>query len=186
MGDNTIVTEGFQPKEQSTEYNKVIFLDIEGVVVTHRSILVQHCVERGETYHGGRSGWHRFIDPIAIGLIYKLAKDYRAQIVLTSTLRGLSHTYSGLCAVAPHWLEDATELLSFEHTRHASSREEEIEDFIRLHNVNKYVVIDDRRLHSSSFVWCNPRDGFTYDNYHQSRVFLADEPGHVAPELIFL
>jgi HAD domain in Swiss Army Knife RNA repair proteins len=171
--------------DANNSFRKTIFLDIEGVVVTHRSILVQPSPKRSETYHEDRTGWHRFIDKTAMGLVYLLARDFGAQIVLTSILRGKTDTYSGLCEVAPPWVEDATAFVANEHTDKLGSREDGINLFIRENKVDKYVVIDDRNLKIKNFVWCNPRDGFSYDNYQQSRLFLADDPSTVKYELVF-
>jgi HAD domain in Swiss Army Knife RNA repair proteins len=172
--------------EPINKFEKVIFLDIEGVIVTHRSILVQHSPKHGETYHGGELGWHRFIDKTAMGLVYLLARDFKAQIVLTSTLRDKPETHTGLCAVKPHWLDDPYDLLSQEVTTHLRTREDEIKKFIALHKVEKFVVIDDRKLTIDKFVWCNAYDGFSYDCYQQSKMFLADDLTTVKHEAIYL
>lgn len=171
---------------EPNKYHKVIFLDIEGVVVTHRSIVRQHCPTKGEFYRGGYNGWHRFIDREGMAMVYKLAVDYDAQIVLTSTLRNAPETYSGLCAVTPIWLEDPTEYLSSEVTVQGKTREGEIRSFIVEHKVEKYVVLDDRDLKTGAFLQCNPEDGVTFDIYCKAKRFLADDPDSIRDESIFL
>lgn len=173
-------------KVKTNQFAKVIFLDIEGVVVTHRSILFQHCPEKGEHYRGGKPGWHRFIDDIAMALVYKLAVDYDAQIVLTSTLKGHPNTYAGLCCAVPIWLEDPTMYLAEEYTEHMSSREDEIRAFIKKHNVEKHVVFDDRDLLIPNFIQCDPCEGITYANYHSAKFFLTDNSKEVTHEAIYL
>lgn len=171
------------------EFKKVIFLDIEGPLVTHRSILQYTDMSISRHYSGGgrNPDWWKFMDLCAVGLVYKLAVDYKAQIVLTSTLKKDKYTYHGLIKAAPEWLsEEATSYLSTAITGDRSTREEEIQDFIRTCEVEKYVVIDDRRLDIPNLLWCNPRDGFLYDQWFQGMLYLADDPSQVVPPAIYL
>ena len=168
------------------EFDKVIFLDIEGVIVTHRSIIVQHDDASGERYHGGRAGWHRFIDNIAMGLVYKLAHDFNARIVLTSTLRGMFETIPGLWAVAPHWCKDPTEYVATAHTEFLDTREAGITKFVKDFGVRKYVVFDDTHLTCPNFIRCKPSNGIDYSVYQDAKPFLAEDEETLQYEAIFL
>lgn len=168
---------------------KIIFLDIEGVIVSHRSIVLNTNIEKKEFYDSRSNGWHRFVDPLSIGLVFKLAEDFGAKIVLTSTLRTDPKIVSALDHM---WLkrnEDADHI--YGHTGHSGSREDEIMDSIN--NLAKSgvivshkVVIDDRMLDISDFVRTDPHEGFTYANYVECRRHLTDNPATLKPELIFL
>lgn len=173
--------------ETRNPYDKVIFLDIEGVIVTHCSIIVNHCPEKQQTYHGGRAFWWHFIDKNAMGLVYMLAREYGAKIVLTSTLRGMSHTLVGLEAVAPIWAaDDPYEYLSTEHTKFLNSREREIAEFVARNKVRKYVVFDDNPLACPNFILTNAWNGLSYEEYQEAKVCLADTGQEVNQELVFI
>jgi len=67
--------------------NKAIFLDLEGIIVTHRSILAQTAPHLGERYSGKAVGWARFVDDLSMRLVIRLAVLSHSKIVITSTLR---------------------------------------------------------------------------------------------------
>jgi hypothetical protein len=178
---------------------KAIFLDIEGVIVSHRSILVQTSQEHGEMYTSSSPGWHRFVDSVAMRLVIDLAMRSDSKIVLTSTLRdepNIVAALEGMCMrYASHKSkdEDGTDLIAGV-TGHGSCREQEIAGYVHNHDVSQYVVLDDRRLSCPNFVWVDPREGLTYANFQQCKPFLAPpDDGNIEarneflrPELIFL
>ena len=165
-------------------YDKVIFLDIEGVIVTHRTILDK--TTKHLKYVGGTIGWERFIDTGAMSLIWRIAQKYNAVIVLTSTLRYQPLTIPGLLNSLPDWLslDDALAFLSSEVTSRGDIREEEIRAFITKHKVQRFVVIDDRDLEIEHFVQINAYDGFRMKDYYQAQSYFTDEP--IQGEPIFL
>jgi len=165
----------------------VIFLDIEGVVVTHETIIVNTDLSNGKLYKGNSPFMHRYVDKIAIGLVYKLAVDFKAKIVLTSTLRHLPYTHGCLWACAPTWCKDgAPNLLITETTLRLSKREEEIAEFVARHQVERYVVLDDKYLVCPNFVSVDPTTGFGYREYQEAKRFLAKEESQVSLEAIYL
>lgn len=176
-----------EQQSKGQQYKKVIFLDIEGVIVTHRSIITQFSKEKGEYYHGGRPGWHRFIDRCAMALVFHMAKEHGARICLSSTLRNDPGVVSAICCICPHWLdeEDALDMFT-EPTAHGSSREEEIKSFIKAHDVEQWVAIDDRDLNLHNFVQTRPADGFSMQNFYDAQLFLVNEGESVKPIPIFL
>lgn len=167
---------------------RVIFLDIEGVVVTHRSVIVainnSKITYPNDTsmqhYTGAtNSEWHRFIDKDALGLVFYLAKEMECQIVLTSTLRFQEHVHYGLLKAAPDFAkggvngEAADHYLSFCVTERLQSREDEIRKFIKDHGVEDYVVLDDRRLQIDNFVEVNPLEGFSVADCRDAKLMLS-------------
>ena len=166
---------------------RVIFLDIEGVVVTHRSLIValnnakiaypdNTSLQR---YTGATdAGWHRFIDKDALGLVFFLAREMECQIVLTSTLRSQEHVHYGLLQAAPEFAkgpngDEADQYLSFSVTERLRSREDEIRQFIADHGVEDYVVLDDRRLQIDNFVEVRPLEGFSVADCHDAKLLLS-------------
>ena len=178
----------------SNEFEKVIFLDIEGVVVTHKSILFNHTPDN--PYRGARVPmWHHYIDKLCMGLVYLLAKDYAAKIVLTSTLRSDKYVHTGLLAVAPPWLNSllavdpevcALDLLSTAVTEHRSSREEEIAKFVEDFAVKQYVVFDDRALKCPNFIQVDQYDGIRMRDFKKAKYLLVSEGQEIEHEGIFL
>lgn len=165
-----------------------IFLDIEGVIVSHRTIIAHSDLPNGIHYHGGSENWTTFIDTAALGLIYRLAKDFSAKIVLTSTLRFKRGIVNDLIALRPSYVssEEAIAMFSLGVTERLGMREDEITIFAKENGVTKYVVIDDRTLSIGNFVNVNQSVGFSYDDYQDSKVYLLSE-GEVAKyESIFL
>jgi hypothetical protein len=167
-------------------YDKVIFLDIEGVIVTHRTILDKTTDHLH--YHGGRMNWEQFIDTGAMSLIWRIAVKHNAVIVLTSTIRFEKLTISGLLSSKPDWLDlhTAISYLSTEVTEKYGTREEQIRAFVQAHGTKKFVVIDDRELEIENFIGVNPRDGFSMANYYEAQHHIADDPTTICGEPIFL
>ena len=183
---------------------RVIFLDIEGVVVTHRSLIVainnaraKHNGDATDTsmqnYTGATNAyWHRFIDKDALGLVFFLAKEMECQIVLTSTLRFQEHVHFGLLAAAPEFAkgpngDEADQYLSFSVTERLNRREDEIRHFIADHGVEDYVVLDDRDLQIDNFIRVSPFEGFSVSDCSDAKFHLAKEGkySHAMP-ILFL
>jgi hypothetical protein len=171
-----------------SDYESVIFLDIEGVIVTHKTIILNTDLASGFRYHGGRLHWEKFIDKTALGLVGKLAMDYDATIVVSSTLRGMPHTTAGLLFAleAQFPSSGAESYLSKEHTEFLGSREKDIMAFVEKHSVERYVILDDADFEHPHLVHVNPLDGLSYDNYQAARHFLVKPPAEVNPDIIFL
>lgn len=169
-------------------YPKVIFLDIEGVIVTHRSIIVNHDLKSNSTYRGGRPGWDKFIDKLALGLVVTLAKEYGAKIVVTSTLRGMPGTLPGLRLAAPHWCTptDLEDFLCEEHIEFLDTKEEGIAAFVAKHDVLSYVVFDDCIVKCSNFIRVNGHDGLTWEDYQVAKEYLTSKGDSPEIEQIFL
>ena len=166
---------------------KIIFLDLEGVVVSHKTILLN--TGHDQSYMSHDANWARFVDKLAIQLIFRLADEFDANIVLTSTLRSNPKIIEAVNRLWTEWYADAD--LIYGVTGRSSSREQEIADYLIAQRktddpVDYFVVIDDRRLTTSNFVQTDPREGFSYANYQECRTLLADDGVQLKPDLIFL
>lgn len=168
-----------------------IFLDLEGPMVSHRSIINQNAPHLGELYGGRSQGWHRFVDPVALGLVARLAVDFAARIVVTSTLRRDHHVmaslYSMLYSRSRYSSQNGgLDLLHGVTEDFGGQREREVQQYITDHEVQRWVAIDDRTLQLTNFVQVDSRDGFTYANYQDCKPFLARPGEEVKPEAIFI
>ena len=70
---------------------RIVFLDLEGVVVTHKSILATHLLALAgakiDGYTGGGPDWANYVDRVAYAMILRVCQKHGAKIVLTSVLR---------------------------------------------------------------------------------------------------
>ena len=191
-----------QPEELDEEYKKfsnllalnrkAIFLDIEGVVVSHRTIIAYSDLPNDVHYSGGNEGWLQFVDPVAMALVFRLAKTFGAYLVLTSTLRFKPNVVTDLIKLRPCYVseEEAVEMFSLGVTGRTAStrndREGEILDFVENNRLLRYVVIDDRNLDMGNFVNCNSASGITYNNYQDAKEFLVNDNEEIHYEAIYL
>jgi hypothetical protein len=171
---------------------KAIFLDIEGVIVSHRTIIAHSDLINGVHYSGGNAGWLQFVDTVAMALVFRLAKSFGAYIVLTSTLRYKPNVIEDLITLRPCYVSEneAREMFSLGVTGRTSSmrndREGEILTFVEQHKLLRYVVIDDRNLDMGNFVNCNSASGITYNNYQDAKEFLVNDDEEINYEAIYL
>lgn len=141
---------------------KVIFLDIDGVLNSHR------------TYYtlGNIDEW-KCLDPIAVGLIRRLCEKTNAWVVISSTWRILYdiEEFKKNFEDIYGWkipLIDITENLSV-------PRGQEIQKWLDENNeVNEYVIIDDDSdmLPGQNFVSVNVLHGFSITNYFEAYNYL--------------
>ena len=155
--------------------SKIIFVDIDGVLVTERSARI------GNHQHGYLGAF----DPIAIKMLNQLADDFNAQFVFSTTWRstyedhlihvmnvaGLhtSHTYQidsykGSKDTPPYF------------TRRGKDRHTEIFDWIIEHNPLNFLILDDvviKKPISNHWVQTSPEDGISYKMYQQARSILG-------------
>lgn len=147
-------------------FERTIFLDVEGVLVTPRSVLAAGQFE-GQ-YNPHRLGFRFFIDMVALNMVCRTAVECEADIAITSTLRRdpkCVHTLMALMTDYFHRLPETTPSgqrreYDVEITKHLSSREEEIESFVKSFDVKRYAVVDDRVLNIQNFVHIDPSVGF--------------------------
>ncbi len=182
------------PSPPPAKIERVIFLDIEGVVVTQRSL---HCAFADvppeiRPYTGAdESGWHEFIDKPALALVYQLARERGAQIVLTSTLRTDKYVHLGLLTAAPNWAkgpngDEADQYLSFEVTPKLGYRVLEIRTFIEKHGVESFCVIDDTILDIECYSRVEATHGFSVVNLGECMRFMKSVKYNSTLGIVFL
>jgi hypothetical protein len=182
---------------------KVLFLDIDGVLNSSRSVFVK--IGPTElTSEGARSlaGEHRdglpygarfglmCADPVCIALLNLLLEETGATLVLSSTHRMFfrdEHTPYGSekhLRLLRRYLEtmgvrvtDAFDITPRLHT----PRGNEVQAWIdERGEPEAYVILDDGRDFDSSqpLVWCDPVNGFDFTNYAEAcRQLGVNEPG---------
>ena len=185
------------------EGNKVIFLDLEGVLVSHKTIIAvglgatdtsdedfDECRYLGDYGPDAQAHWPKFVDLHAFGLILRVCQTQGAKIVITSTLRQADWILTELKDLAQALLRRNAE--EFFHsdwrTRRLYHREEEIQDWLDSHsneNITHWAAVDDRKLQLPKHM-CLVRatDGFSYQDFITLEMMLTDKP--IKPNAVFL
>lgn len=167
---------------------KLIFLDLEGVVVTQGSIeSVSTRKINPPNYMDYGDSWGEFVNPVAMGLIFLLAEEFDAEIVLTSTIRFKNEVRIALDRIWVQRSGGGKRILDV--TPRAETREWEIREYLNREEskaVTHYVVIDDRYLLIDNFVLVDPHDGFSFGHYNKCRELLCDDVAKLESKLILL
>lgn len=159
---------------------KVIFLDIDGVLNSTRSIAgigpsnPHHVTELG---HGN---W----DPVAVGLLRRLVEETGAKIVISSTWRLGKEPGFFVKAFEAHGWQDAPVIGCTTWGRHESGRRGyEIANWLEGHDVDAYVIFDDdadmldgqmKRLVQTSFNY-----GLCFEHYSKACEILGKPTGKI-------
>ena len=122
------------------KYDKVIFLDIDGVLNSF-----DHMVRTGEK---DRPRFYAEIDPDALAVLKTIIDATGAEIVLSSTWRYGYKRYKNTEESLPYILNTALKEVGLEvvsTTPHLSGRprEEEIHEWLLNNLVNSYLILDD-------------------------------------------
>jgi hypothetical protein len=165
--------------------NKVIYLDLEGVVVSIADIIAR-TDEQLKEYYTYRDIWNQFVNKSSWNLICRAAQIHNAKIVLTSTLRRQEGIIDQLNKVRNTNNQDYDLWHSSPITDSGSSREQEIRDHASANGVTKYSVIDDRKLDMPELINIDPVTGFTAYDFYKLQDALADTPESVRKFRIFL
>jgi hypothetical protein len=160
---------------------KVLFLDIDGVINSHRTLTVA----AGPSEFGGKPRGNGFphdfsasdmskFDHVAIGLIRQVCIETDASIVLSSAWRIL---------FSPFEVANGLDLPIFARTPSLiGCRGDEIAAWLAAHpEVESYAIVDDSgdMLASQShfFVQTDPYEGLSYRNFCNLRDILNGRPG---------
>ena len=156
---------------------KLIYLDIDGVLCTHRA-----CAAIGET------GTMDYLDPIACKLVERLISEFEAQVVIISTWR-LSHSkremYQLFRCAGHHIIADALHTnWCTPHIKRADlCRGHEIEQHLSIienhEHVTNYVILDDDSdmlpYQLPHFTKCDTYDGLGFAGYEKARRILGGD-----------
>lgn len=153
---------------------RVIFLDIDGCLVTSRS-----CV--------GQSGVMQSFDPVAVNMVRVLAEDSNARLVLSSTWR-LRHDQltmtgflinAGFRNVRWHQAWATPSSVFSDPSILDSSRGVAIDAWLQEHGaeVSRYLILDDDSdlLDYQKDFWVRPHhaDGISFEEYLRCREILG-------------
>lgn len=163
--------------------SKVIYLDIEGVIVSRKSIIAAKPKRyRPITEQGFLLG----VDRVCFSLILYMAKKHGATICVTSTLRTFPFVESCLRKLASDLGYPNAFHEKWRTANTDSKRALQIEQHMLDNRVSKFVVLDDNEVRIRNFVYVPPEDGFGMEHYEQAQKHIADDPENIEPELIFL
>ena len=154
----------------------IIFLDIDGVLVTSR-----HLHKTGDD--------RTAFDPVSVGYLNQLISKSNAKIVISSNWRrfrsieSLRDVFSkngviGEIIGATPWYDDFTIM-----------RGQEIQTYLHEHHVKQFVILDDEEnmLHlSANYVQTDPRVGITEVDYERAYSILNQEKKELIKYQFFL
>jgi len=169
---------------------KLIFLDIDGVVNSTRSVIAkigrafteEECEALGTVPYGAEHAM-KCVDPVCVALVNKLiACDERIGVVLSSTHR--RHFHHGSYGSAEHLQRLRVYLgaMGFKLPAHFNVTEclerprgSEVQQFLENVVVNEYVILDDGTdfKQGQPLVRVDPVVGMDFNNYVDACKFLA-------------
>lgn len=147
---------------------KVLFLDIDGVLNSHRTVYAF-----GGFAHGLSPEAVAMFDHVALALVRNLCRTSGAGVVLSSSWRKL-HPWAQIGTALGLPIIDATPSLG-------TIRGAEIDAWLQLHpEVTHYAIVDDDSdmlpKQSAHFVQTNARDGLTMTNFEELCAILEADP----------
>lgn len=152
---------------------KVLFLDIDGVLNSHRTCTAFGSPLKGGFPHGFDADNMALFDHAAIGLIRKLCDTTGASIVLSSSWRIIHSVHE--CA-------NGLDLPIFDRTPslnwHGRTRGHEIAEWLAAHpEVERYAIVDDDGdmlvEQQPYFVQTDFRDGLRYGDFERLQEILG-------------
>ena len=164
---------------------KIIFLDIDGPLVNHRT--------SARSLNGGQMGLMGKFDPIGVNMINALAQDFDAKIVISSTWRlsylgymghvlntaGIHTNYlynnGGVDTDWPSWFTPKSPHIT---GGNGNGRHKEIASWLDKNTITNYVIIDDAQMSkplSSHAVKVDVYDGLLWGDYLKARSILGME-----------
>lgn len=157
--------------ENNTEYENVIFLDVDGVLNCSRSIIAFG----GQGNAGNSKYWYKY-DDVALRLIRSVSKKVNAPIVFSSSWR--------IVTDIPKFAE-YYQLNIIDRTKNLGGiRGEEIKEWLSCHpHVKNYAIIDDSNDMLNEqlphFVQTSCDEGFTFKNLEQICSIFNIEPYNI-------
>lgn len=141
--------------------SKVVFLDIDGVLVTHRAHLALKNTHMDESF-----------DPISTGLLKRFISETDSKLVLSSTWRFRKNPIEYICSRTP--ILTPEDFHKYPFTGSSTDRCEEITDWLmdNFYYVENFCVIDDsdkdNRMKSKfgdRFIRTNSYEGLGFAEY---------------------
>lgn len=146
---------------------KVIFLDIDGVLNSQRTYLAYGGYPFPEEDKGPHSKGN--MDWIAVAMVKRLARKYKAEIVLHSSWR---------TSVTALEMGRILDLEIKEITNPNVEKSRSIKEYLILHpEIDKYVILDDDPMYDENDcqVFVNGARGLSAGNYDRASMILENE-----------
>ena len=169
---------------------KIVFLDVDGVLNSSRSVLARTGARYNESYAKlenlyaedsnlpfGVKHTLETIDPVAVSLVNRLIKESGAVLVLSTSHRLMFADRNITCESKQHMylLGLYFAAMGIEAPIHSitprmgTNRGTEVKQWLDESDqqVTHYVILDDARdFHSlQPLIWCDPHIGFSHTNY---------------------
>ncbi|MBY0355711.1 MAG: hypothetical protein K2Q12_08300 [Rickettsiales bacterium] len=156
---------------------KIIFLDIDGVISTARAQAAFHKTPRAATF-----GTTDTYDPVVMGLLNRLCADHGAKVVLTSSeaavcsreeMEELFYGQGFTGQFHDDWcIDDTMDILR--------SRGSSIVRWCEKHHIkpSDCIIFDDTKFslprnYATRFIKTHPADGMSFDNFEKGESLLA-------------
>ncbi len=148
--------------------SKVLFLDIDGVLNSERSVVAHYAKpfwpgnvgEDAKPLLTTRSG--NLLDPVAVSLIHAIVAQTKCKIVISSSWR-IGSAVSDFTFVP--------DVVGLTTTRHLGVRGHQIQHYIDEHDVDQYCILDDDsdmlKHQLPYFVKTSGMNGISIENYYQ-------------------
>jgi hypothetical protein len=158
--------------------NQVLFLDIDGVMLTP---MYSHFLELREKEFGipASDEFNYFLDPYPVHLLRTLAREMPLNIVITSQWR-IAHDLSEWRQL---WQQRQYpgKIVGVTPRLEIYQRSKEIEVYVQEHHIRYYAIVDDLPREAFSeeqqahFVPCNPKTGFDEAACQRCRELLTED-----------
>lgn len=162
---------------------KVIFLDIDGVLNSDRSIFILKMKEFPAKAHFTSVMQNRYnylmskVDPIAVQVLNRIVEDTSAKIVVSSANRiplgkdGVIETLYDMGVEA--------DIIDVTLSTRSGNRGSQIQEWLDRHEVESYVILDDSSdmlaTQLMNFVRVNPEIGLSWNDLNKAKRILGVE-----------
>lgn len=143
--------------------NKILFLDIDGVLVNENHILEMYEIEKKEGTNISLDKYGHIFDPICVEFLKRIVKETEAKIVISSTWR-----LNGIISLKRMFKYRNIDLHILDITPCLESRirGDEISEWLdNKKNIDSYVILDDEddmgEKHKNNIVVTDPYNGIT-------------------------
>ena len=151
---------------------RAVFLDLEGPIVTRRSVIAGASILK-KPYEGDATWqWIEYADKTALLMMARLCEHFKADLVITSMLRSNDRVLSQIYAFLMENNADVD--CGFSKTPHLGKREDEISAYVKERKIDNFVVVDDKQLRIQNFILVSPIDGITLHDYERCVEALFD------------
>lgn len=147
-----------------------IFLDIDGVLNSHRSIIAK--IKPLEGYISYTERHHTEIDPIAVGLLRVLTSSAKAEIVISSSWRILYREIQFYKELFSKFGWHNAPVVGFTPRVDSGFRGQEVQQYIDTNDffTGPYIIFDDDRdfFEHQPLIHVDGKNGLSFENYEEA------------------